>query len=332
MPSIKSKHFILTLNNYTPIQLARTRTFLGQKLNRKTRITYNKGCCERVNTPHVHNYIQLNCAVTATDIQNFLDVPGWDVRVCMGSSQDNVNYIDKERSKDPDVPNGLWEQGEITEMEARDKGPGQGARMDLEAVKAAIDAGATWTDLIQNHFTEASRCGQFFKECINIRDEQAMMAKLTAQYQSVTLRPWQLALDQKLNEPPDRRLFWMYETTGNVGKTWMSSYLRITRNAVVLQIAKKADLAHIISKSSSGVYIFDLARSSEEGSVSVVYELIEQLKNGYIISGKYDSRAFSFAQPHVIVFANYAPDRSKLSADRWDVTNISPLGQGPQAE
>ena len=299
----------MTLNNYTPIQLARCRTFLGHRLNRKTRITYNKGCVEKVSTPHIHNYIQLNCAVDCSAIQKFLDVPGWDVRACRGSTEQNTDYIDKERTKDPNVPDGIWEQGTAEDFEQRESGPGQGARMDLEAVKAAIDAGATWNDLILNHFTEASRCGQFFKECIHLRDEQAMMAKLTAQYQSVTLRPWQLALDLKLDQEPDRRVFWMYETTGNVGKTWMSSYLRITRNAVVLQIAKKADLAHIISKNVSGVYIFDLARSSEEGSVSVVYELMEQLKNGYILSGKYDSKSVTLAQPHVIVFANYAPDR-----------------------
>jgi len=326
MPSPKSKHFLLTLNNYTDEQLARTKTFLGAKLNRKTKIVYNYGCQElapTTGTRHIHSYIQLNFSVTRDDIIFFLNVPGWDVQLCMGSSQQNIDYIDKEKSKVPDCPN--WEQGECTDIPARAQGPGQGARMDLEAVKAAIDAGASWNDLIQNHFTEASRCGQFFKECIHLRDEQAMMEKLTAQYQSVTLRPWQLALDQKLNQQPDRSVIWMYETTGNVGKTWMSSYLRITRSAVVLQIAKKADLAHIISKNISDVYIFDLARSSEEGSVSVVYELMEQLKNGYIISGKYDSKSFSFAQPHVVVFANYPPDRSKLSADRWDVTNISPL-------
>jgi len=61
----------------------------------------------------------------------------------------------------------------------------------------------------------------------------------------------------------------------------------------------------------------------------VVYEVIELLHNGYVCSGKYDSKSFRFAPPHVFVFANFAPDETTLSADRWKITNIGPVPNYP---
>ena len=38
--------------------------------------------------------------------------------------------------------------------------------------------------------------------------------------------------------------------------------------------------------------------------------------------GKYDSDSFNFSKKHVIVFSNYAPDMSALSADRWKIVHL----------
>ena len=37
---------------------------------------------------------------------------------------------------------------------------------------------------------------------------------------------------------------------------------------------------------------------------------------------KYESRSKRFPQTHVVVFSNWWPDRSQLSADRWDVKEL----------
>lgn len=50
---------------------------------------------------------------------------------------------------------------------------------------------------------------------------------------------------------------------------------------------------------------------------------MESIKNGLICSCKYVSVTKSFVIPHV-VFANYEPDQSKMSADRWDIRPITP--------
>lgn len=50
--------------------------------------------------------------------------------------------------------------------------------------------------------------------------------------------------------------------------------------------------------------------------------MIESFKNGLFFSPKYDTCTKTFKSAKVVVFANWAPDKTKLSADRWDVRHI----------
>ena len=42
-----------------------------------------------------------------------------------------------------------------------------------------------------------------------------------------------------------------------------------------------------------------------------------QIKDGVFYNGRYKKEELIFKSPHVIVFANYRPDLTKLTADRW---------------
>jgi hypothetical protein len=83
-------------------------------------------------------------------------------------------------------------------------------------------------------------------------------------------------------------------------------------------------MCHLLSKMppTTSSVVFDLTRSQEAGAVSVVYEMLEMLGNGYICSGKYDSQAVDLPKLNLIVFANFPPDLSALSQDRWDINKI----------
>jgi hypothetical protein len=104
----------------------------------------------------------------------------------------------------------------------------------------------------------------------------------------------------------------------------MANHLRLHHNAVVCQMMKKADLCHLLSKMSMTTtsVVFDLTRSHEAGAVAVVYEILEMLGNSYICSGKYDSTALDLPPLNLIVFANFPPDSTALSRDRWDINKI----------
>ena len=52
------------------------------------------------------------------------------------------------------------------------------------------------------------------------------------------------------------------------------------------------------------------------------YSAIESLKDGLLFSGKYEGGVKLFPPPHVVIFANFLPDMTKLSIDRWDIHTL----------
>lgn len=55
----------------------------------------------------------------------------------------------------------------------------------------------------------------------------------------------------------------------------------------------------------------------------VSYTGLEEIKDMFFFSGKYESGMVSGASPHLIVFSNSPPDYHKMSLDRWVVHQIS---------
>lgn len=72
--------------------------------------------------------------------------------------------------------------------------------------------------------------------------------------------------------------------------------------------------------------VIDIPRCNEN---KVSYQAIEDLKNGMLFSTKYESAMCVFDAPHVLVFANFPPERAKLSADRWDVRHVCAVQAAP---
>jgi len=126
------------------------------------------------------------------------------------------------------------------------------------------------------------------------------------------LRPWQSELLANLQaDPHPREIIWVWETTGNVGKTWFSRLLVSNYGAIRFENAKSADIA--MAYSSQSIVCFDYSRSQYE---RINYSILESLKNGMLFSPKYESCHKVFPVPHVVVFANWLPDKTQFSADR----------------
>ena len=72
--------------------------------------------------------------------------------------------------------------------------------------------------------------------------------------------------------------------------------------------------------------IINLFLFNVPGSFSVVdvpYSLLEEIKDGFSISAKYDSKQLRFNTPNIIiVFANNTPIKHKVSKDRWSIFEI----------
>lgn len=134
-----------------------------------------------------------------------------------------------------------------------------------------------------------------------------------------SLYSWQEELLEILDGPVcDRTIYWLWEPEGNVGKSKFAKWLSFHRGACKVA-GKKSDIFHK-AKAGYKIFIIDIPRTVED---RVPYEAIEELKNGHIFSGKYESDEYLFNPPHVVCFANFAPREQAMSLDRWVVKDAS---------
>jgi hypothetical protein len=320
----------MTVNNYDSALLEKVRTMVNININNRAKVTFvafQREVAPNTGTPHLQVYVQLNAKKLPRDFSSFIERylgRRCHTEGCRGSAEDNVDYVSKEASRAPGTEPEVF--GTYEPLAASPQGPGAGFRTDLAALRAAIDDGKSRDELVDEHFEMFVRYDKFLSSYILQSRQRKILQELRSMTSGTTLRPWQEDLLSLVTAPPvPRRISWWWESIGNVGKSFMARHLELHHGAITLQLMKKADMIHLLSKQilDRQCVIFDLTRSSEDGSVKVVYEVAEMVSDGYLCSGKYDSTSLRFKPPHVIIFSNYEPDRSTLSADRWDVHHIA---------
>lgn len=139
------------------------------------------------------------------------------------------------------------------------------------------------------------------------------------------LRPWQSnVLNIIKEEPEDRRIVWIYEEEGNVGKSALCKYLIVNENALFIDEGKKSDLINLVFNTDMDaceLVVIDIPRDNK----NISYKTMESIKNGMICNTKYETGSKVFNAPHVIVFANFYPEVAKMSLDRWEIYRITDL-------
>lgn len=140
------------------------------------------------------------------------------------------------------------------------------------------------------------------------------------------MKPWQKEILEILDKEPDpRKIYWYVDVTGGAGKTTFCHWLTMHRGAWCFS-GKASDCKYaVVSQEEKGEYIdiclFDFARCTNAEYVS--YLSIEEIKNGYFFTGKYESKMYHGNVMHVIVFSNQFPEESKMSKDRWVIKEIN---------
>jgi len=118
--------------------------------------------------------------------------------------------------------------------------------------------------------------------------------------------PWQKNIVDILErEPDDRKIYWVWESDGNRGKTALCKYLSARYGAVLLT-GKSNDMKYAIASMPNypRIILIDCPRSMME---YISYPGLEEIKNGYFFCGKYESRQIIGNPPHMVVFANKEP-------------------------
>lgn len=178
---------------------------------------------------------------------------------------------------------------------------------------------------LKHNFEYCSKDGDFLSN-IDLRSPQDKIKEkvLNDEYKNVEWHEWQSKVIDILNGKPDKRkIHWFHERIGNAGKSYLCKYLALTRNVIIAE-GKKADIFNqvltMLNKNETPkIILLDIPRTVND---YISYSAIEQLKNGFMYSGKYEGGVCIFPIPHVICFSNQSPHREALSEDRWDIIEI----------
>lgn len=123
----------------------------------------------------------------------------------------------------------------------------------------------------------------------------------------------------------DRTIYWYWSNNGNVGKTQFCKYLTSKFGAICVS-GKSSDAKHSVvqyietNKKAPDIVLFPIPRSFNTEYLN--FQSIEEIKDMYFFSGKYEGSMVCDVPPHVFIFANEPPDESKMSSDRWVVENV----------
>lgn len=130
--------------------------------------------------------------------------------------------------------------------------------------------------------------------------------------------PYQQQIIDIVEKKPDKRkIIWIYDPVGNNGKTELCKHLCCNNNFLRLTNGKTNDISYVWKGQH---VVFDFSRSQEE---VINYGVLEDLKNGMVTSYKYESCVKHFDIPHLFVMANFLPNISKMSLDRWLIYKIN---------
>lgn len=270
-------------------------------------------------TPHLQGYIEFQDKRRLTQLKKLDGLGRAHWEVARGTAAQNIVYVSKE---DP-APSIYGEPGLDSGSATR--------HIYSEAIELAkagnlddVDAGIRL------------RC---YRTLQAIADEaEWKRAESGICPPNIVLRPWQSALESLIWQPaPDRTINCYVDCKGGAGKSTFSDWLHFhyglgrtcgrpklgsgpTPTVQVLHPSRGVDMAYLVRPAT--VFILDCPRQSSE---YVPWATVEEIKNGFITSCKYQSTQKRFARPHVILFLNQPIQEGTFSEDRINVINLASL-------
>jgi hypothetical protein len=152
----------------------------------------------------------------------------------------------------------------------------------------------------------------------SISRQESNMKDIQEQDKLEEMYAWQAGVVDIVNGTPDqRKIHWYWSEEGGMGKTSMALYLDSFHDTFYCTGGSMRDLA--CAWQQQRIIIFDMTKSSVLDDD--FYSNLEQFKNGAVFSSKYNSGMKRSVRPHVIVFANTAPDATKMT-DRFITTEL----------
>ncbi|AXH76314.1 MAG: putative viral replication protein [Sthenivirus nowtis] len=289
-------HWVFTLNNYSDddvIRLCDERALLGAGVRY---MVVGKEVGES-GTPHLQGCVSFKNKLRMAAVKRIIsELAHFEVCRAIPASREYCK-------KDGDY----WTIGEDTVS--------AGKRSDLDDFKDAVKGGMLSIEEIrENHSEIYARYPRFVFEYIAANAPPIELPQHP-------LKPWQQELnDILIHEADTRTVNFVVDVRGNSGKSWFAHYFASLHLRVQVMLpGKKADMAYALDQTIRVLFV-DAPRSKQGEFIQ--YDFLEDVKNGYVYSPKYESRFKRMAKCHVVVLMNEHPDMSKLSADRYNIIVI----------
>lgn len=295
----RGKNWCFTLNNYDETDSS---NLLGlEATGDVSYLIFGYEKATSTGTPHLQGFVSLAKRLCFAQVKKLLS-PANPAKIHIELTRHVVNaiaYCQKE---------GNW-------IEFGSRPTAGGRRSDLDLFKASVNNGIQDFAMLRELHTEVF--AKYPRFCIEYVADKFPTPKV----QAFPLRPWQSDLyDTLKKKPDDRKILFIVDYKGNSGKTWFSRYYaQLHNNVQIILPGKKADMAYIL-KQDNRVLFIDAPRSKQGEFIQ--YDFLEEIKNGLIFSGKYESKMKYLSPIHVVVMMNEQPDKTKLSNDRWDIRTV----------
>lgn len=297
--SVKSNRVCFTLNNYSQEEVDQLLGWLTSVPVKYAIVGKEVGASK---TPHLQGFVHLQPAFLKAKegiVSKWKGFPGLaraHLENAKGSDEDSKKYCSKDGeviielgSAEP-LPD-LWSQiaRATSEDQVRDLDPESYVKYHHQIV----------TIIEKNKVPNIS---EFIKPLERLRD-------------------WQLEVFEKLTNQNDRNILFVIDEEGGKGKSVLGNHLAVTENAFLCTGGREADLtyafrAHLKTYPLSRIAVIDMARCNDIDHFP--WNFMENLKNNRMVNKKYKSETFFFHPQKVVVFMNQEPERSKLSADRFN--------------
>lgn len=138
------------------------------------------------------------------------------------------------------------------------------------------------------------------------------------------LYPWQEKLVNILSTYNERDVDIIYEEKGCVGKSTISRYMMLFKEAELLPFCNdyKDIMRMAYDVGPKKCYLIDMPRAISKDKLFQFFSAIETLKSGYCYDDRYKFQRRIFDRPRICIFTNSKPDTSLLSKDMWKIWTI----------
>jgi len=278
------RRWCFTLNNYTPEEIAK----LQNLSDRVTYIIFGKEIAPTTGTPHLQGYLELKAKTRVGGVKELLGCARVHLVVARGTAEENTTYCSKEATDVYTRGAPYNQDGGETEKERWEEARESAKRGELDAIPAHMYV----------------RCKRAFDEIARESVKRQKAADFSRQDWVVT--EWQQRVLDILTGPSDPRSICFLIAPPGYGKSeFIAHVIDFIPKCWHTALCKKGDdMRHLLCKLDYNPtsVVFDCPMATQCSDVD--WSFIEELKNGFVVSGKYEGSAMKFNRPTIFFFCN----------------------------